>query len=153
MNDITTSNVNLPTADTPKVTACAPAPRCFTSADDFRTHHTDTDLDRLEEIIATAERKTEAFPNTEFDFSYSTAIKLLKEAGRRQDAPTVTQEPKPQLTISRSIGKEGKWIQRSFTLRADLIERLKAACDEYWMYTQKAILAQLLDEALAKYGF
>lgn len=126
---------------------------CFTSIQDFRDRATEQDLSDLEDFINAQTQKTRAFPNELYGFSYSSAVKFLKENGRLGGMKK--KEPEENIVPEFIIhgGQKKECTPRTLSIRTDILERIDRLADDNWQYTKKAIINELLDEALVLYGY
>lgn len=117
----------------------------FKNTQDFRARAQETDYTKLKAYIDSLPKKTEGFPCDEYGFSYSSAMNLIREkeggttSGRRA------------FVIGRLPAE--KFVSRSIALSSGISDRLNKISAEYWQYSKKAIINQLLDEALKNYGY
>ena len=125
----------------------------FSSIQDFRSRATEDDMKELEAFINAQPKKSEAFPNEKYNFSYSSASQYLRSqgylGGRNEAAAQETETPE---FIIRS-GERRDFVNRSFSVRTDILGRIDKLANDNWQYSKKAIINKLLDEALAKYGY
>ena len=125
----------------------------FSSIQDFRSRATEDDMKELEAFINAQPKKSEAFPNEIYNFSYSSASQYLRSqgylGGRHEAAAQETETPE---FIIRS-GERRDFVNRSFSVRTDILGRIDKLANDNWQYSKKAIINKLLDEALAKYGY
>ena len=60
----------------------------------------------------------------------------------------------PETFIIQSGKKaEMEFVTRSFNVTKDILERIDRLAADNWQYSKKAIINQLLDDALKKYGY
>ena len=125
----------------------------FSSIQDFRSRATEDDMKEQEAFINAQPKKSEAFPNETYNFSYSSASQYLRSqgylGGRHEAAAQETETPE---FIIRS-GERRDFVNRSFSVRTDILGRIDKLANDNWQYSKKAIINKLLDEALAKYGY
>lgn len=98
-----------------------------------------------------------SLPET-YGFSWSAIRNDAVERGyyepKRRLAPTsIPDTPVTPTFQIEDITDEPECISRSIQLYADISDRLNALCSSKQQYTKKAILNQLLNEALEKYGY
>lgn len=124
----------------------------FNSINDFRTNATEQDMKDLEAFIKQQSKKTEAFPNETYKFSYTSASKILREHGYLGGANTKISDMKKSFSIH-SIDRNQSFIQRSFTLREDILKRVDRLSDDHPQFTKKSVINQLLSDALSLYGY
>ncbi|MDY4968679.1 MAG: hypothetical protein SO101_00225 [Lachnospiraceae bacterium] len=123
----------------------------YDSIQDFREKATEKDLKDLENYIKEQPKRTEAFPNEIYNFSYSSAANCLKErgylGGKKQELNT---DP-PEFIIRG--GEKKEFTTRSFAVQQDILNRIDKLAENNWQYSKKAIINKLLDDALNKYGY
>lgn len=124
----------------------------FSSIQVFRDCATDQDMADLEAFILAQPKRAEAFPNSSYGFSYSSAANYLKEKGYLGGKKEKTEQEETPEFIIRG-GKKKEFVSRSFSVQKDILNRLDKLSEENWQYSKKAIVNKLLDEALAKYGY
>lgn len=78
---------------------------------------------------------------------------LNADTMNRNGAWPPTSIPDTPIFQIEDITNEPECISRSIQLYADISDRLNALCNSKQQYTKKAILNQLLNEALEKYGY
>lgn len=98
-----------------------------------------------------------SLPDT-YGFSWSAIRNDAIEHGyyepKRRPSPTSNSDAPITPTFQiEDITDEPECISRSVQIYADIADRLNALCRSKQQYTKKAVLNQLLDEALKKYGF
>ena len=123
----------------------------FNSINDFRTNATEQDMKDLEAFIKQQSKKTEAFPNETYKFSYTSASKFLREHGYL-GSKEHTSDAKKSFNVN-SIDRNQTSIQRSFTLREDILKRVDRLSDDHPQFTKKSVINQLLSDALNLYGY
>ena len=128
--------------------------KVFFSADDFRNRATAQDIKDLGHYYETQHNKSQAFKdNAIYRFSATTAKKLLIVYGYFTATKTEIKPPteaKPAFAI---LGDREPYIAKSLDLKKSVIERLDKMATTHWMYTRKAIINQLLEDALTHYGY
>lgn len=84
--------------------------------------------------------------------STDAADKGYYQMKKRRSTSTGSSADNPVIRID-DITEDRESISRSVQIYTDIIERLKDLENSKRQYTHKAILNQLLDEALEKYGY
>lgn len=127
----------------------------FNSVNEFRCTATDEDYQNLLSYINSLSHKTRDFKNGIYNFSYSSAVTLLKEKGLWENAQSAQRHEKKNenFIIEPSDTKPAAFTTRSFTVEDSILGRYDKLCEKYWQYSKKAILNKLLDEALNRYGY
>lgn len=120
----------------------------------FRDTANDDDWHKLIELALSTNPIGVKLPD-EYGFSWSAIRSDAVERGfyepKRRPSPTVIPEI-PVFQIA-DITVEEECISRSVQLYSSISERLNVLCMAKQQYTKKAILNQLLHEALEKYGY
>ena len=99
-----------------------------------------------------------SLPDT-YGFSWSAIRNDAIERGyyqpKRRPSSTTSNPVQDTIPVFRidDITEDPECISRSIQIYTDISDRLNALCNSKQQYTKKAILNQLLDEALRKYGF
>lgn len=99
-----------------------------------------------------------SLPDT-YGFSWSTIRNDAIERGyyesKRRPSSTASDPVQDTIPVFRidDITEDPECISRSIQIYTDISDRLNALCKSKQQYTKKAVLNQLLDEALRKYGF
>lgn len=93
-----------------------------------------------------------------YGFSWSAIRADAVERGyyepKRRPSPTSNSDTAITPTFqTEDITDEPECISRSIQIYTDISDRLNALCNSKQQYTKKAILNQLLNEALEKYGY
>ena len=93
-----------------------------------------------------------------YGFSWSAIRADAVERGyyepKRRPSPTSNSDTAITPTFQiEDITDEPECISRSIQIYTDISDRLNALCNSKQQYTKKAILNQLLNEALEKYGY
>lgn len=127
----------------------------FRSIQDFRNRATKQDMKALEDYILSQRKKSEAFPNSTYGFSYSSASKYLRENGflSRLQTPEMKEEKPEFLIRGIDLKEDPEYVSRTFCVRKDLLDRYDQFCAANRQYPKKAIINKLLDEVLSRYGF
>lgn len=120
----------------------------------FRDTANDEEWKKLVELALSTNPIGARVPD-EYGFSWSAIRADAVERGyyepKRRLAPTSI--PDTPIFQIEDITDEPECISRSIQLYADISNRLNALCSSKQQYTKKAILNQLLNEALEKYGY
>ena len=123
----------------------------------FRDTANDEEWKKLVELALSTNPIGTKVPD-EYGFSWSAIRSDAVERGyyepKRRLAPTsIPDTPVTPTFQIEDITDEPECISRSIQLYADISNRLNALCSSKQQYTKKAILNQLLNEALEKYGY
>lgn len=107
---------------------------------------------------ATSDNPIGASLQDTYGFSWSAIRADAVERGyykpKRRPSPTSNSDTPITPTFQiEDITDEPECISRSIQIYSEIADRLNALCKTKQQYTKKAILNQLLDEALRKYGF
>ena len=99
-----------------------------------------------------------AISDNPIGFSWSVIRADAVERGyyepKRRPSPTSNSDTAITPTFQiEDITDEPECISRSIQIYTDISDRLNALCNSKQQYTKKAILNQLLNEALEKYGY
>ena len=124
----------------------------FSSIKDFRANATEEDMKELEAFIETQPKKSEAFPNEKYGFSYSSAATELRKHGYLGGFKESGTAKETEEFIIRP-GTKTEFTSRSFSISTDILTRIDKLANENWQYSKKAIVNKLLDDALKKYGY
>lgn len=124
----------------------------YSSIKDFRANATEEDMKELEAFIEAQKKKSEAFPNEKYDFSYSSAATELRKHGYLGGFKESGSAEETEEFIIRP-GAKTEFTSRSFCISTDILARIDKLAEENWQYSKKAIVNKLLDEALKKYGY
>ena len=124
----------------------------FASIKDFRERATEDDMKELESFIMAQPKKAEAFPNEKYNFSYSSGSTYLRRQGYLGGEREQASGEIPEFLL-RSGGAKQEFATRSFSIQKDILARIDKLSDDNWRYSKKAIVNQLFDEALTKYGY
>ena len=124
----------------------------YNSIEDFRTKADEKELYNLETFIKAQRNKSEAFPNEYYHFSYTSASKYLREKGYLGGVKTrdVSTESRKFVIYG---DKRTNFVNRTFTVDKDLLDRMDKLAADNWQYSKKAIYNQLIDIALKIYGY
>lgn len=132
---------------------------------DFRKNASPEEWEELASYLKTARNRQKALPKEgKWDFSYSAIAPNLEKRGllarKRKQTTTVTAPELAKPTVTeppvftvKDIPDGIEKISRSVQIRKDIYERLKTLESIKKQYTHAAILNQLLDDALAFYGY
>ena len=123
----------------------------FVSIQDFRARATEDDMKELETYINKQTKKSEAFPNDTYNFSYTSTASELRKHGYLGGEREAAKEETPEFIIHGGERKE--YTSRSFAIQTDILTRIDKLAEDNWQYSKKAIVNQLLDDALNKYGY
>ena len=126
----------------------------YSSIKDFRSRATEQDMETLEAFINAQPKKTEAFPNETYNFSYTSAASFLREQGYLGGKTKQTRDAAnaaPEFIIR--PGEKKEFTNRSFSIQKDILDRLDRLANDNWQYSKKAVINKLLDEALSQYGY
>lgn len=123
----------------------------------FRDTANDEEWKKLVELALSTNPIGTKVPD-ENGFSWSAIRSDAVERGyykpKRRPSPTSNSDTPITPTFQiEDITDEPECISRSIQIYSEIADRLNALCKTKQQYTKKAILNQLLDEALRKYGF
>ena len=124
----------------------------FSSIKDFRNNATEEDMKALETFIKSQAKKSKAFPNETYNFSYSSAATELRKHGYLGGFKESKSTEEAEEFIIRA-GEKTKFTSRSFSISTDILTRIDKLSDDNWQYSKKAIVNKLLDDALKRYGY
>lgn len=124
----------------------------------FRNTANDEDWKKLIEVaLSTTPIGTNVMDK--YGFSWSSIRNDAIERGyyepKRRPSSTASEPVQDAIPVFRidDITDEPECISRSIQIYTDISDRLNALCNSKQQYTKKAVLNQLLDEALRKYRF